>query len=377
MPSYQLTLSPNYVPNWGSGEALRELFQNGIDRMNEDPESKFSVTYDPLQRRLILGNPKTTLSKRTLLLGETTKDGVSTLGKYGEGYKLALLVLIRLGCRVTIENSHEVWTPKIIKSRVFNAELIQIDVTKNKNNDGWLRYIIDGLTPELYSDFQDRCLLFHTPEVFQTDYGRILLDDKFSGKVYCNSLFICTVPNLKYGYDMLPKYIQLDRDRRKVEEFNLTWETSRMWTKAGENQTGEAAIRVGSMVSTMISKENIDVAYYHTHTGTWNPIYREVCQLQHDEFIRLHGMNAVVCKDENEARIIKEKYGNLVPVVVPERIYTLVTNSEAYASRSMPSRNDHTPEAWVESWVRRHGFDLSHEEQADELIRESKSWRYW
>ena len=90
MPSYQLTISPNYVPNWGISEALREIVQNGIDRENETKgESKMSIIYDPIQLQLVIGNPGTSLHKRTLLLGETTKDGKSTIGKYGEGYKLA------------------------------------------------------------------------------------------------------------------------------------------------------------------------------------------------------------------------------------------------------------------------------------------------
>ena len=373
MPSYQLTISPNYVPNWGISEALREIVQNGIDRENETKgESKMSIIYDPIQLQLVIGNPGTSLHKRTLLLGETTKDGKSTIGKYGEGYKLALLVLLRLGCRITILNDKEIWIPKLIKSRVFDAELIQVDVSKNHEESkhgaiGWLSYTIKGITPEHYSAFQDKCLIFHTTERISGSAGDVLLGEKFKGLVYCNSLYVCTIPELHYGYDMKPNCIQLDRDRKKVEQFNLTWETSKIWAESYEVK----------LVDTMIDKDAIDVAYYLTHKQTWKPHYQELCELQYQEFLKVHGVNAVVCKDEDEANLIKSRYKNLVPVIVPEKKYQFIHDSASYQATPLPKREEMTPTVWIENWLENlQTTDSITEESANNLRTEAEKWRY-
>ena len=43
--------------------------------------------------------------------------------------------------------------------------------------------------------------------------------------------FVCKVqnPKMKFGYDLRPQVISLDRDRKQVSEFNLFWETSSMF----------------------------------------------------------------------------------------------------------------------------------------------------
>jgi len=349
------------VPAWGVNEALRELFQNGIDRENEAKESKFHISYDPLARHLTLGNPDTYLHKRTLLLGETTKDGKSTIGKYGEGYKLALLVLLRCGCRITIENGKEVWEPRIVKSRVFDSELVQIDVTKNKNESNGLFYYLDGITPVHYSSFQDQCLLFD-PErkVVDTRQGEILLDEKYAGKVYCNTLLVCTVDNLMYGYNMKPAYLSLDRDRKKVSEFNLTWETSRMWAESSVDHIA---------LSKMLKANAIDVGYYHTHAHKQGETYKKVCDMYHEDFLKTYGVHAVVCKTAEEVEVIKKKYKNLVPVIVPEKEYIYIRGCASYSSRKLDTLDNETPESFVRSW-------LSSDRDEEKLLTEAKKWSY-
>ncbi len=371
MSTYQLTLSPNYVPNWGSNEALRELFQNGIDRESETKGgSKFCVNYNPLARQLILSNVDTYLHKRTLLLGETTKDGKTTIGKYGEGYKLALLVLLRIGCRIVIENSHEIWVPHIVKSRTFQCDLIQIEVHKNKNSDGSLRYIIDGLMPEMYSDYQEKCLLFYPDtKVIYAGGGRILLDEKFAGKLFCNGLYVCTKEKLKYGYDIMPNRIDLNRDRNMVSEFNLSWETSRMWA--------EAPVK-SSEVYTMIREGALDVEYLDSHRNPSSKLYKDLCEMHYQDFLKVHGINAVVVTSHGEAELIKSRYKNLVPVVVPTKEYHYIQNSESYRALEHDIREEFTPLNWIKEWLKNQQIDyfMIPNEKKEELLTEAEKWSY-
>src|SRR5699024_3102626 len=118
MARYELSLTPDYVPDWGIVEAFRELFQNAVDQSSSEGNEMF-WNYNSLDKVFTLGNKSSVLTTTSLLLGSSTKtEDESLIGKYGEGYKIALLVLTRLNKNVTIYNygAREVWRPKFIDS---------------------------------------------------------------------------------------------------------------------------------------------------------------------------------------------------------------------------------------------------------------------
>jgi hypothetical protein len=156
---FLLTISPKYIPAWGKWEALRELMQNVIDRYNEEPRAEIIFTYSPLKQRLIVGNKFSLLERKTLIMGETSKaDNDSAIGKYGEGYKLALMVLLRLGARIRIRTAGEVWAPIIKYSEQFETDLLAIGVIKSKVASESLLFEIDGITQDDYKELLDGLL---------------------------------------------------------------------------------------------------------------------------------------------------------------------------------------------------------------------------
>lgn len=117
---YELTLTPNYVSDWTFNDALRELIQNGTDQEVLDKENKFQIIYNEKEKTLRLVNQKSVLKINTLLLGRSSKaNNEDTVGQFGEGYKIAALVLNRLGKTFTIYNNEkgEIW-----ESRFKNSE---------------------------------------------------------------------------------------------------------------------------------------------------------------------------------------------------------------------------------------------------------------
>lgn len=91
---YELTLTPNYVSDWTFNDALRELIQNGTDQEVLDKENKFQIIYNGKEKTLRLVNQKSVLKINTLLLGRSSKaNNEDTVGQFGEGYKIAALVL--------------------------------------------------------------------------------------------------------------------------------------------------------------------------------------------------------------------------------------------------------------------------------------------
>ena len=96
---YELPIAINYVHNWTVEDAIREILQNAIDSSTDG--HKLSITYS--NGMLGITNMGINLDISSLVLGSTSKtDHTKYIGTYGEGYKLALVVLLRNNLGVTI-----------------------------------------------------------------------------------------------------------------------------------------------------------------------------------------------------------------------------------------------------------------------------------
>ena len=83
MKEYELTISPNYVSNWGVREAIRELLQNAVDA-NICGYSKI-IEYDNNIQTLKIKNEGAKLPASSLILGCSSKGNNDNLtGQFGE-----------------------------------------------------------------------------------------------------------------------------------------------------------------------------------------------------------------------------------------------------------------------------------------------------
>lgn len=133
---YELSLTPNYVSDWTFNDALRELIQNGIDQETIRPDNKFSIDYDEGKEVIRLVNKNAKLKISTLLLGKTNKSNdEDTVGQFGEGYKIAALVLNRLGKTFTIYN-YVACNEELKHGYNFKAKYINLERDR-KACDSW------------------------------------------------------------------------------------------------------------------------------------------------------------------------------------------------------------------------------------------------
>lgn len=374
MSKIQLTISPSYVKSWGILEALRELMQNCIDRQTEEPDATIILNYEPLTETMIIGSRKSNLPIKTLLLGETTKaNNKNAIGTYGEGYKLAILVLIRTGVTIEIENGKELWQPYFVKSRKFDAQVLTIEQQRgHKFQD--LVFKLRGISPEAYNDFQNKCLYFHPRiETIDTSRGRILLDEQYQKQIYCEGLFICTLPSkLKYGYDMKAPYCQLDRDRNKVQSFNLLWEVGQMYAELPDSYH--------TMICKIMDGEYSDVDHFDVHANKSSKLYQDVCNMQYNAFMRAHGQYAVFVKDLVQAQYIKEKFNDRVPVIVPEKIFITLQGSPHYqeALKTNGIRREDTPYTLMLEFLKENKktiFGTAKRTIEEKLLPMARDWR--
>lgn len=227
MKRYPLAVSRDYVRHWKLHEAVRELLQNALDS-----DSPFEYAFEG--DTLTITSRYASLSPRTLLLGVTTKaDRKDTIGSFGEGYKLALLVLLREGYPVIVRNGDKIWTPVFEFSEDYSAEVMVINETDADSDCQAVEFVVMGIDPEQQDAIRANCLLMQPPmqNVIGVEQGSILPDRP--GRLFVGGLFVCSLDRMTFGYDINPEHIELERDRQTVKSWALEMQVARMWLATG------------------------------------------------------------------------------------------------------------------------------------------------
>lgn len=324
MITYTLPISPSYVSHWGFWEAVREIIQNAYDQRDSVKGCAASVQYDESHEQLMITTTKGALSRSSLVLGQTTKAGdASQRGKFGEGYKLALLVLTRLGHELMIYSAGEEWTPCIAYSQKYETEILRVQVSKSQRvpRDG-VCFIIKGVTPALW-ELVDDYVTKHYSGAYKENPGRI----------YVGGLYVCTVEGYEYSYHFEPGVIPLDRDRGMIDDFDLGRATSSYWLKP------ENIARAYDMIKRQVP----DVKYVqHVHTPS-------VPSYFYSSFLSEHGVDAIPVSNKEEIELATA-HGRKC-VLVPETLKALI---HKVARVFLPSRA--TPVERLEAILKKYPY---------------------
>lgn len=319
--SYELTLTPNYVSDWNFNDALRELIQNGTDQEVLDPDNEFQIDYSPKEKVLRLKNRKSVLKINTLLLGRSSKaNNEDTVGQFGEGYKIAALVLNRLGKTFTIYNNEkdEVWDSRFKNSEKWLEKILCFYVSKRKTDDHGLCIEVGNVTQGEFNDLYKVWLHLDDCDYSkaETKYGEIILDEAYAGEVYVNGLFVDCNSDLKYGYNFKPKYIRLERDRKTCDTWNVEDTTSLMIAEAMVK--GDIPME---KVRRMVEERADDV--YHFEFNAYRDDVEKVQEMLIESFDTQNPQPYSVPVDSQEdIRKVKAYGGN--PVVVPAGVAKLL-----------------------------------------------------
>ena len=324
---YELSISANYVPDWGIVEGFREIFQNALDNASTNPKNKMGFNFNEDAGEVAISNKTSILEIESLLLGLTTKAGdKGTIGKHGEGYKLGFIALLRAGKTVKVYNygKKEIWTAKLVKSKRYNGSIIPV-VTVEKQAfwksvpDSDLTVVVGNITTEDYASLIVKNLhLRHSIEAFEVpNMGNILTAENERGNIYVRGLFVCNHEEMTYGYDFEPELIELDRDRKLVRTFDITWNTSAMWRYA----YGKDFMR--KEVLEMIKDAKKDVQYFKDRMHTVNKVKEDAAveesiadELAKD-FQKEFGYHSYPVMDNKEMSIVQEKSTSKTVMVNP------------------------------------------------------------
>jgi len=336
MTKIELTIAPTYVPSWTYVDAIRELFQNALDQEVQNPENKASWEYRDDKHELVIRNATSKLTTASLLLGHTTKAGdKATIGQFGEGYKIATLVLLREGKNVVFYNygNKEIWRPRFVKSRKFGTSILTFFTEKTplweRVPSADLEIVIEGITPEEYYGeiVPSNLHLRNDYEVLEeTEYGSII---DLPGKVFVNGLYVCDYMPYTYGYNFKPEHIRLDRDRKMISDFDLRWMASKMWSNSKDIDK----------VLEMVALNKADVVYIKDVSR-----YKDWYNIAAEKFFSEYGTDAIPVTSQAELESVPAGYKG---IVVSENYYSLVRGSSIFI---MPASDDRSPVNDLQEW---------------------------
>lgn len=308
---YELTLSSDYLKHWTVEDAVRELFQNAID-FSDDGELDFIITEN---RELQINTKDVSLHPSVLLLGSGDKSEDDTkLGGFGEGMKVALLILAREGIDVVMYNGDKIWRPKFLHNEHFGTKMLCIEEEDNLGEDVGIRYTIKGLHTDEIMTIIDRTLPTQSYEGFDTRYGEVLKDDRFKSKIFVGGLYVCNVAGLNFGYNFNKGTLPLNRDRQTVPD----WEVSSM-----TNRMVEVAVTPEEYVK-LVAAEAKDV--YHAR---YQRQEQDVCEVAHEQFVAEHGKKTIA-NSESQAKALRAEGYTDTYIETNDGLYNLITSSKSY-----------------------------------------------
>ena len=326
---FELSISTSYVPDWGIVEAFRELFQNALDNQTINPDNKMGWEYDG--DKVIISNKTSKLSVESLLLGNGTKhDDERTIGKHGEGYKIAFMVLLRNNKKIKVYNygAKEIWEVRLVNSKRYNGQqiptvFVEKEAIWKKAPSSDLIIEVSGIDASEYLEIKEKNLHLRTDTLTKFEVegkGAILLNEEEKGNIYVNGLFVCNNKGLEYGYDFNPIVLSLDRDRRMVDTFNLQWQTSILWNEAARKDEELKKVAVK-----LVNKESGDT-YYVKSTIGYCESNTALLDAVAKDFYEEHGDDAVPVVDNFEYKIA-ERSDNVKPVIVSEKKADIIKRS--------------------------------------------------
>lgn len=209
---YPINLS--YREQWENWEAIREVVQNALDAGN-----KKNIELKKEDGDLIVSDTGEGMSVRHLILGVSEKDR-GDRGQFGEGLKIALVVLKRLGYDVTIKSDNleiktdttDIADEKCLQLHYKEYDDIVFDGTK---------VVIHAYDGELY---RDRFVgIGNNSEVIEsTPYGDLLED----GGVYVKDIYVDDY-DTKFGYNL--DDLEIGEDRSIANEWSLKRNIRNVW----------------------------------------------------------------------------------------------------------------------------------------------------
>ncbi len=203
MINIDFNMTRDYCSSWTAIDALREISQNALD---SGKEYKHTVSAG----KVVVFTYDAELTPDVFSLGQSVKTG-NAIGKFGEGFKIAMLVLTRLGLEPEIRTNNLVVKGEFKLNSFTGLETFNLCITSELMDlceD--IEFTCNADSIDLV-ELEDKITHFSANPLSKPDVCEVLKHRP--GKIYVNGLYVCSDERLKYGYNFAPDHIELNRDR--------------------------------------------------------------------------------------------------------------------------------------------------------------------
>lgn len=227
-------ISKNYLSHWNTQDALREVMQNFIDygkyEVNCGDVITVSNTYEPIDLSF-------------MSVGMSLKNNEKAIGKYGEGLKMALMILTREGYESYVKTNGYKITPCFRDTIVGETFSVSVEEC---NTNGFEFFA--NLDNEFFKDYYENKIIKEEDILFNfPPYGSIVSKNK--GDVFCGGLFVSNVEGLSKAYDFNTNMLKLDRDRQTPKVFDVNWNASAINSAQGKIEAKDLSYSDNQYVS--------------------------------------------------------------------------------------------------------------------------------
>ena len=316
MAKISLNIDKNYASDWGVYAGVRELLSNAKDA--DDDGHAMTVEHFPKTSRLEVTTAGIYVDPaKLLILGKTDKAAGGHRGRFGEGFCIGVLALVRAGLDVSFRNGDLSWSVSFEEPDgdhpLAGNQLMTFRSRKLAVREADFMVTVENLPTEAWDVLRTKFLFIDEPRTVDTlklDAGRLLLAGDRRGQVFSRGVFVREFEELACGYDL--EDLPLDRDRRFVDEFSLHWKLAAMWQDACRRAPDLAAPRVYDM-----AKANAPEA----KAFKWHSDERLLKDVR-ERYEAEHGADAVPVSTMREARDVEGVGGK--PTVVSEVLRELL-----------------------------------------------------
>lgn len=219
-------ISRDYVKNWNWLDAGREFLANAIDSCIDD---NATIVYE--DGYCIIKDNGKGIEKKNFVIGNSNKD-TSDIGMFGEGLKLAMLVMAREDRNLVIETVGNTYTPKLENNTTYCSEIFTIYYEQNNIlNSTTVRF---KATKEEVDSIKN-LFIGYKENVEIKNFGIVEVISNECGNIYVNGLKTKSI-NSNYSYNIKDKTLVNSRDRNSVDEMKLEMVLSNFYNSIDDEE---------------------------------------------------------------------------------------------------------------------------------------------
>jgi hypothetical protein len=258
-------ISEEYASHWKRQDAIRELIANSLD-----VGDAIRITHNGTEGRI--SDNGTGLMKKHLIFGISQKSQTD-IGKFGEGMKMACLVLARTGSPVKIESVGYTYEAKLEYNEEFGAKLLVIEYNKNSRTKG--TSIVFNCKEQELEDAKSLFVKFRgsRKKPIEEREMEVYTEPEQRGHIYVNGLKTTKLDTM-FGYNVKNKELVNTRDRNNVDISMLQKEIQGLLCYTKNEEIIEAYLTAWKQRTNYL--EYLVSSFYTSNSEAWNKTVKKV-----------------------------------------------------------------------------------------------------